>query len=306
MRVFLLFAIFALCVSLFYPLPAKKLRILEFNRFHKEITFVSYPFPTHSDELMTVFRISILSWINVSKNSQVILFIDEKFDFNQLKIKSERIELISISDERIPDIFSKAKSLCKTKYICFIQPFVVVDKWWYDYSLNTIINIENETSVLTGYQYDVDYKIDTLKKVNDSSLLQSIKIALLESSVRCRLPTGSDYFIFPIINLKQSYIDTLPPYHFGGSYWDLFIIKTYSQKYNFFSMRNKAPVYSLRLKNQDHELIKENEKMYDYTNILKHYQIAENKMIGELNTLTNESKLYKQIPCESYREYPGF
>jgi len=241
---------------LFFPLP-KGAILSRTSKVSDDITFFSIPFPWSGGIFFHLYKFCFFSWLSLSHNTRVILFINDDFDLDR-KLKTQideffgpgRLDYVSVpkQDENgyiyLNECFRKASRISRTKYNCFIGANVFIDTFWYDRVTKIISSMRKENLLITGGNMNLYAPLNQIQYFWNSTGYfwnEAEKMGKYFAE-KCILKPGFEYFLWSNDPSYLSFND-MPDFVMFGSYWDQWLLTSLKNSRNMINLQMEAPLF---------------------------------------------------------------
>ncbi|MBU0879217.1 MAG: class I SAM-dependent methyltransferase [Patescibacteria group bacterium] len=205
------------------------------------LTIFSIPKPFKDSHIINIQTNAILSWLNLSKDIEVILAgndygVDEFCQKNNI-FHIKNVQCTEAKTPLLNSVFDLIRIKAKNSILMYINADVILTK---DF-LKILNFLPHEEFLIIGQRLDLNIKelINFSNNKWEHNLNQQIK----EKKI-VHAPMGSDYFIF-----KKKSFQNLPPFAVGRISWDNWVIEEGLKK---MLTIDASPLYKVIHQNHDY------------------------------------------------------
>ncbi|OHT14360.1 hypothetical protein TRFO_15278 [Tritrichomonas foetus] len=235
---------------------------------YKAITFITYPLNLHNKNMIGMYKIQFTSILSLSNNTRLVIYAsDEDPDGNpihsnklvkylQNRYGKDRVLALSFAiSHNYPkiakDFYKLALEHVKTKIVCFTNPGIIFDKFWYERTMlvfDLIGKTYHEHLSVTGQTITIPLKKSELQNFDTKSHHFYRRLDKLFNDnidkAYCRQQNGTDYLAISI-NPIPMYFNDLPDLLLDAAFVHQFIFNVLEGKTETVNLNTVAPVYYL-------------------------------------------------------------
>jgi hypothetical protein len=282
------------------------------------MTFITCPAPVFTEEDYRRYRLAMTSWLLTDPKSRLVIFTGPnmtrqdvlvanlKREFGQTRVIScDQLKRDTWGGTWVQEWFVKGLQLARTKISCFINPDIVVDRFWFGYVKAALSPDETRPAHITGLRLNVKVTRDQLLNfaINHRTFYTDITTLFKAGNVSCVTQFGSSYFLWRT-DQRPFPPSEIPWFKPTGFFWDQWLNGHAQSRARTETVGLDAPVYYLESSHRELDLshsgsIYHNAKIaFERGGLLKHDQILSSSV--DKNQL--DAKRLLTVPVCSGRE----